>query len=342
MEQHKSAISEFLLRRFWFLLAYCIAALPSALSAGFLPIAPAHAQNYPDRPIKVITSIASGGTWDLFVRLISNELIKMSGKALVIEPRPGGAWLISGRACAGATADGYTLCALSGETLVYPEFLNKNPQYDTQRDFAPIINFFFTTQVLAVHSSLKVRSLEELLNVAKTRTSPLAYVAPGLSHKMYLEQLNKQHSLDMIFVPFRGGADALNNIIQGTIHLSFFGVTNFIPYMHEGTIRGLLVDGESRSSLFPEIPTIREAGYKGPILRNYLGLVAPAGTPRSIIEYLNKEIAKILSDPEFQKKHMISLGLEPIVDSPEAFSEFLKRDRLEFQKLVQELRIEPQ
>ncbi len=312
------------------------------LLGGPLLNLPAHAQNYPDRPIKVITSIASGGTWDLFVRLIGNELIKTLGKALVIEPRPGGAWLISGRACAGAPADGYTLCALSGETLVYPEFLNKNPQYDPQKDFAPIINFFFTTQVLAVHSSLKVNSINDLVKAAKVRPNSLAYVAPGLSHKMYLEQINKQQALDLIFVPFRGGADALNNMMQGSIHMSFFGVTNFIPYLQEGSIKGLLVDGEIRSALFPDIPTIRELGYKGPVLRNYLGLVAPAGTPKPIIDFLNAEVGKVLSNAEFKQKHMVAMGLEPIIDTPEAFSSFLKKDRLEFQKLVQELNVEPQ
>jgi tripartite-type tricarboxylate transporter receptor subunit TctC len=305
-------------------------------------ISGAAAQDYPNRPIRVITSIAAGGTWDIFVRRLGEEITKTWGYPFVIEPRAGGAWMISGRTCATADPDGYTLCALSGETLIHPEFLNKTVPYDTQTAFAPIVNFFFTTQMLVVNASLKAKTYGDLAKVARAQPKSLAFVGPGISNKLFLDRFNREFGTDIVYVPFRGGGDALNNMLQGSIQMALFGLTNFVPYLRDGSMVGLAVDGDERSSMFPDVPTAREVGYKGPLVRNYLGMVAPAGTPKAIIDKVNAELVRIIRNPEFRQKYMIDMGLEPIADTPEHFAAFLKSDREQFQQVIKETGLEPQ
>jgi len=302
----------------------------------------AAAQDYPNRPIRVITSIGAGGTWDIFVRRLSEEVTKTWGHPFVIESKPGGAWMISGRTCASADPDGYTLCALSGETLIHPEFLNKSVPYDTQTAFAPIVNFFFTTQILVVNASLKAQTYGDLAKVARAQPKSLAFVGPGLSNKLFLDRFNREFSTDIVYVPFRGGGDALNNMLQGSIQMALFGLTNFVPYLRDGSMVGLAVDGDERSGMFPNVPTAREVGYEGPLVRNYLGMVAPAGTPKPIIDKVNAELVRIIRNPDFAKRFMIDMGLEPIADTPEHFAAFLKSDREQFQQVIRETGVEPQ
>src|SRR3954469_15314872 len=153
----------------------------------------AQAQSYPARTVKIIENVGPGGTFDVFLRALSNELQKRLGQPFIIEPRPGGNFLIAGRACAESPPDGYTLCALSGETLVYADFLYKNVGYDAKRDLAPVTNLFFNTQVLVAHESLGIKSLKELPAAAKAR--PLAFVTPAVAQRLFLERFNAQNGI---------------------------------------------------------------------------------------------------------------------------------------------------
>jgi tripartite-type tricarboxylate transporter receptor subunit TctC len=300
------------------------------------------AQTYPSRPVKVILNVGPGGTGDIFIRTIGEELHKRWGQPIVVENRPGGGFIVAGRACAEAAPDGYTICVLTGETLVYNQFLYKRLPYDPLKDFAPITNLFFNTQALVVNASLNVKSLDELAALAKAKPRTLAYVAPSVPLRTYFERFNRERGTDLVGVPFRGGAEAVNGILSGATPIAFFGLANFMSYLRAGTMVGLAVDGASRSPLFPDIPTLAEHGYHGNLTRVYFGVVAPAGTPSRIIAKLREDFAGIANEPEFRRRHLIERALEPIFDTPEEFARFLRQDSITSERVVREAGIEPQ
>jgi len=305
-----------------------------------LPQEPVAAQSYPSRTVKIIENVGPGGTFDVFLRALTNELHKRLGQPFIIEPRPGGNFMIAGRACAESPPDGYTLCALSGETLVYADFLYKNVGYNARRDLAPVTNLFFNTQVLVAHESLGIKSLKELPAIAKAR--PLAFVTPAVAQRLFLERFNKEHGIDIVNVPFRGGGEALTGILNGTTQIAFFGGANFAPLIAEGKLMGLAVDSPKRSPLFPQVPTLSELGYTEHLNRNYFGIVVPAATPSPLVQRINKAVLEIMSTPEFRQKHLIDRALEPIGDTSEEFARYVEGDREEFKKVISQAKIEPQ
>jgi tripartite-type tricarboxylate transporter receptor subunit TctC len=310
-----------------------------ALCAALVPMR-VNAQAYPTHTVKIIENVGPGGTFDVFLRALANELQKRFGQPFIIEPRPGGNFMISGRACAESPPDGYTLCALSGETLVYADFLYKTVGYDARRDLAPVTNLFFNTQVLVAHASLGIKSLEELPAAAKAK--PLAFVTPAVAQRLFLQRFNKEHGIDIVNVPFRGGGEALTGILNGTTQIAFFGGANFAPLIAEGKLVGLAVDSPNRSPLFPQVPTLNELGYKERLNRNYFGLVVPSATPKPLIQQINKTVVEILAARDFRQAHLIDRALEPIGDSPEEFARFLEADREEFSKIIAQAGIERQ
>lgn len=301
---------------------------------------PAAADNYPAQTIKIITNVGVGGTYDLLARALADELQKALGKPVVVEPHPGGNFLLAGRVCAEAPADGYTVCALTGETVVYSEFLFKKPPFDPRKDFAPITNLIFNTQLLSVNASLGVKSLEDLARVAKQR--PLAYMSPGIVQRNYLEQFNRRHGTDIVSVPFKGGGDAIANMLNGSTPVMFLGGANFIPYIADGTVVGLAVDGRQRSPLFPHVPTIYELGQTSTMPRNWLGLFVPAATSHRIIDRLNGAVTAIMAEPAFRQRNLIARGLEPIGDTPDEFARYIEQDRLDCARAVEEAGLRPQ
>ena len=154
-------------------------------------------------------------------------------------------------------------------------------------------------------------------------------MAPSLSKVAFMEDLNKKHGTDFVRVPFKGGGDAVNSMLTGTTPIAIFGIGNLIQFIRDGKIIGLAVDGDKRSPLAPDIPTFREIGYKEHLMATFFGIYAPTGTPKPIIDKLNKAIVKIASKPEFQQRHMISRGLAPVLNSPEQFAKELEDDRAE-------------
>lgn len=321
------------------LLRMCAALIFLLLSVVLLQTQTA-AQNYPTRTVKLIENVSAGGTFDIFLRALATELQKRMGQPFIIEPRPGGNYMLAGRACAEAPPDGYTLCALSGETLVYADFLYRTVGYDAKRDLAPVTNLFFNTQVLVAHASLGIQSLKELPAAAKAK--PLAFVAPAVAQRLFIQRFNKEHGIDIVNVPFRGGGEALTGILNGSTQIAFFGGANFAQLISEGKLVGLAVDAQKRSVLFPQVPTLNELGYTERLNRNYFGIAAPGATPKPLIAQINRAIVEILQTPEFRQKHLIDRALEPIGDSPEEFARFLEADRAEFRKVATEAKIEPQ
>jgi tripartite-type tricarboxylate transporter receptor subunit TctC len=300
------------------------------------------AQDYPTRPVKAIVAVGAGGTGDIFMRVLGEELHKRWGQPIVVENRPGGASNIGARACADASPDGYTICIMPGEPLAYNQFLYKKLTFDPVRDFEPIVNLFFNTQALVVNAALKVKTVDELVALSKAKAGTLSYTAPSLPLALYLEKLKRERGADWVSIPFRGGGDTTNAVLSGSTPIAFLGMQNFISHLQAGTMIGLAVDGAQRSPLFPDIPTLAELGYHGNLTRVYFGLVAPAGTPRPIIDKVRADVVRIGDDPAFRKKQFVERALEPILNTPEEFARFLIADRAMSERVVKEAGLQPQ
>ncbi len=312
----------------------------SMVAVGLLR--PALAQDYPARPIRALTATSAGGTSDVFMRVLGDEVRKRWGQPIVVENRPGGAMNVGGRACADAANDGYTICILPAETLAYNQFLFKQIPFDPEKDFAPVTNPFFTTQVLVVNAALNVHSLPELAVLSKAKPKTLSYTAASIPLIAFMDKWTEASGADIVKVPFRGGAEAVNNVMGGSTPVAFFGLANWLAFIRNGTVTALAVDSTKRSPLLPDVPTLTELGYGANLTRLYFGIVAPAGTPQPIIHKLRDEFASIGADPEFRQKRMIDVALEPVFDTPEEFARFLTEDRAASARIVKEAGMTPQ
>ncbi len=210
---------------------------------------PASAQDYPTRAIHALTAVSAGGTSDIFMRAMAQEFGKRWNQTIVVEDRPGGSMNIGGEACAQAQNDGYTICILPPETLAYNKLLFKGLRYDPQRDFAPITNPFFATQVLVVSAKLGVHSLAELAALSKAKPKTLSYTAPSIPLVAFMEQWIKSNGADIVKVPFRGGGEAVNDMLSGSTPVAFFGASNWLSFIRNGTVIPLAVDSPTRSPL---------------------------------------------------------------------------------------------
>jgi tripartite-type tricarboxylate transporter receptor subunit TctC len=315
----------------------CLGALAPPAAAQ-----PTASQSYPTRPIRVVIPASAGGTQDVFMRALGEELRKRIGQPLVIENRPGGNFNIGARACADSAPDGYTICMLPNEALVYNRLLFKKIPYDPEKDFTPITNPFFATQAIVVNADLKVRSLTELAALSQAKPKILSYIAPGLPLWVFMENWKKQTGADLVRVPFRGGGETVNGVLSGTTPVAFSGLSNWVSYLQAGSIVGVATDAARRVSIIPDVPTLAELGHKIDLTRVYFGIVAPAGTPRPLIERLRNEMAAIISEPDFRDKHLTSRGHEPVADTPDAFARFLAEDRVLSARIVRDAGVEPQ
>jgi tripartite-type tricarboxylate transporter receptor subunit TctC len=301
----------------------------------------AHGQTYPTRAVKAITDVGTGGTYDIFVRAMGEELHKRWGQGIVVEPRPGGNAVIGNRACAEAAPDGYTLCFLSNQGLIANQFMYKSLPYSLA-SFSPVMNLFYNTQVILVSASLNVKNLDELAALAKAKPGTLNYIVPGIFQRVFFDRFNKKYGTDLVGVPFKGGGDALTGVLSGITPIAFIGGANFAPYVREGKMVALAVDAVARSPLFPDAPTLQELGYPDTMPRTYLALMTPAGTPQDIIAKVHHDVSEIMKDESFRKRHLLERGLEPVINTPDVFAQFLEKDRASTGELVKEAGVEPQ
>jgi tripartite-type tricarboxylate transporter receptor subunit TctC len=312
------------------------------LAAAVLYALPAAAQDYPAKPVRVIASSAAGGISDIFMRALGDELHKRWGQPVIIENRPGGNFNIGSRACAEAAPDGYTICIMSNEAVTYNLYLYKKLPFDLEGGIAPLTNLFFLTQALAVNADLNARTLDDLVAVAKARPKTLSYSAPAAPLILFMENLNRTRGIDLVKVPFKGGGDAINGVLTGVTPITFLGVGNMLAHLRAGRMNVLLFDGDKRTPLFADIPTLTELGYRGPLTRSYFALYAPAGTPKPMMDKIAADVRAIASEPSFRDKNLIQRGLEPVLNTPDAFAAFLREDRANAKRVVDEAGLQPQ
>jgi tripartite-type tricarboxylate transporter receptor subunit TctC len=296
----------------------------------------ASAQTYPNRPIRVIVTTSPGGLSDVFVRALSEPLHKRLGQPIVVENRAGGFMILGARACAEAAPDGYTLCVMPGEPLTYNQFTQKNLPYDPEKSFDPVTNLFHITQALGVSAKLGVKSMDELAAYSKKHAGTLSYSAPSTSLVYFMENWKKKTGADLVRVPFKGGGDTVTNMLSGVTPVGFLGLGNFLSYIGSGQVTPLLVDAEKRVASIPDVATLGEIGFARDHTRAFFGMVAPAGTPRDITERVRKEIIEIARDPTFVQRQFVDRGLEPVLNTPEEFRNYLASDRVRAQLIIKE------
>jgi tripartite-type tricarboxylate transporter receptor subunit TctC len=315
------------------------AAALAATAALLACVAPASAQDWPARPVRIIIPLGPGGGGDIFIRAVAEELQKRLGQSFIVENRGGGGLNIGTRACAEAPPDGYTTCILSSEPIVYSQFLFKSLPFNPERDFEPITNLFFNTLAFAVNNSLKVKTVPELMALA--RKQPLSYSTFSFPLVHYMDGLNRKHGVDIVRVPYRSGNEVMTALLSGATPITLLGLSNMVPTLQAGKVTALAVNSNTRSPLFPDVPTLKEAtGESYP--QSWFGLFAPAGTPHPIIARVHKEVVAIAMNPAFHQRMYIDRAVERAVDTPQNFARFIREDREIARRIVKESGAEPQ
>ncbi|MBI1203365.1 MAG: hypothetical protein GC182_12720 [Rhodopseudomonas sp.] len=298
----------------------------SLICVALVPAGPAQADDYPSRPIHVITTSSAGGISDIFMRVLGDALRShINDQPLIIENRPGGAGNIAARACTEAQPDGYTICIINADTVVYNQYLFKKVPFDPAR-LSPIVNLFHLIQVLVVNSDLKARTVDDLVAVSKKKPGTLSYLTAAIPMVVYMDSLKHQKGADWVRVPFRGGGEATNAVLSGSTPIALLGLANVIAQIKAGKMNALALVNNIKSPQLPDVPTLAETGYKGAPSSTWYGLFAPAGTPKAIIDKLNAEITKIVSDKAFQEKYILSRSLVPATNTPAAFAAEIKAE----------------
>lgn len=301
----------------------------------------ARADDYPSRPIHVYTTSSAGGISDIFMRVLNDALREKLGQPLIIENKPGASGNIAARICQESPPDGYTICIINADTIVYNEFLFKKLPFDPDK-LTPIVNLFHLIQVLVVNSDLNAKTVDDLVAVSKAKPGTLNYLTASIPMVVYMDRLKREKGADWVRVPFKGGGEAVTAILSGTTPIGLIGLGNVTQQIAAGKMTALALVNNIRTPQLPKVPTLADLGYKGAPSQTWYGLFAPAGTPKAIVDKLNTEIVRVVSDPDFQQKFIISRGLVPAIGTPEAFAKDIKTDRSGAKAVVKESGLEPQ
>lgn len=302
---------------FRWLIAATLAALAST---------PAWSQAYPTRSVKIVVPFGVGGPADIYARFIGARIGEAMGQAVVVENRPGGGAVIGSDAVAKSAPDGYTLLMMSNTHTVNESLIPKKP-YTLMKDLAPITGVNYSDLLMVVHPSVQPNNLKELVAQAKAHPGKLNYASsgPGTPYHMAGELFKAMAGVDIVHVPYKGSDGARVGILGGQVHMMIDAITTMAPNVRAGKLKAMGTTGRTRSSVLPEVPTIAEAGVPGYETGIWLGLMAPAGTPRPVLERLNTEVVKVLNAADV-KEAWGKQGAQTIPMSIEQFDKFLRED----------------
>ena len=292
------------------------------------------AQSYPTKPIRLILPFPPGGPTDITGRVVAQKLGELLGQTVVADNRPGATSNIGFELAARAVPDGYTL-VLAGPPLAVSPSLYPKLNYDAQKDFAPITLVATMHNLMAVHKSVPAKSLKEFIQLARRNPGKLNFSSsgPGASNHLASEILNSSYGLKMVHVPYKGNAAALLALTSGEVDFGTYTVPPAIPVIRADKIRPLAVLSEKRVAAIPEVPTAKEAGVEGLVVTVWYGVLAPAGTPRAIVDKLNAELHRALAAPDLKERYAAA-GVEPMMNTPEQFAEFIRSETARFAKVV--------
>ena len=293
----------------------------------------ASAQTYPTQPIRMIMPFIAGSPNDVVGRLLAQHLTPRLGQNVVIDNRPGGGTTIGAKVAASATPNGYTLLFNSSSIVVAPA-MYKNPGYDPLKSFVPVANTVFGHWLTVVEKSIPANTVPEFVAYAKANPGKLTFgYGQGTAPQLVGEWLKVREKLDMISVPYKGGAQVVTDMIGGRIHFHVGSSSTLIPHVHNGSIKGISVWGPTRQPQLPDVPTMIESGYPGLAMGFWAGVWAPAGTPDAIVRRLNEAINDSLRSPEM-KVSLDKIGLEPVIQTPEEFGKFIVSEYPRWKEIV--------
>jgi tripartite-type tricarboxylate transporter receptor subunit TctC len=303
----------------------------------------AHAQSFPSKPVRIIVGFVAGGATDTVARLVAQQLSERLGKSAVVENRAGASGTIGADLVAKSPPDGHVLFLATQSThAVAPYTLAQSP-YDPVKDFAPVALVAQNTLLVVVSPALPVKSIKDLVALAKTRPGELNFATGGVGTSPHMsgELFKMAARIDMLPVHYKGDAAAVIDVIGGQVPVMFLNITGMLPHVRSGKLRGIAVTSGKRSTVVPEYPTIAESGLPGYEVVTWFGVLAPASTPNEIISRLNREIVQAVAVPSV-KEQIFQLGLEIVASSPEQFADVLKSENARWSKLVRDLGLRAQ
>jgi len=305
-----------------------------AVLAATLAATGAIAQNYPARPVKIIVPFAAGGPADVYARVLGEKLSRAMGQPFVIEDMPGGGSIVGTAAVQNSPPDGYTLLMMSNTHTVNESLIKKKP-FELMRDFVPVAPVNYSDLVLVVHPSVPAKTLKEFIALAKAKPGELNYASsgPGTPYHMAGELFKAMAGVNIVHIPYKGSSGARTDILGGQVQMMFDAITTMAPNVEAGKVRALGTSGKARSSVLPNVPTISEAGVPGYEATIWLGIMAPKGTPRAVVDKLNAEITKVVNSPDV-KSAWEKQGAVPMTMTPDEFGNYLRGDIEKWAKIV--------
>jgi len=308
--------------------------ITAALLCLFVCHGTLHAQAYPARSVKIIVPFGVGGPADIYARFVGARLGEAMGQPFVVENRPGGGAVIGSDAVAKSAPDGYTLLMMSNTHTVNESLIPKKP-YDLMRDLAPINGINYSDLLMVLHPSVPANNLKEFLALAKAQPKVLNYASsgPGTPYHMAGELFKYMAGVDIVHVPYKGSDGARTGILGGQVQMMIDAITTMAPNVRAGRLKAMGTTGKTRSSVLPDVPTISEAGVPGYETGIWLGLMAPAGTPRPVLERLNTEVRKVLDSTEV-KESWGKQGATPMGMTIDQFDKFLRDDITKWASVV--------
>jgi tripartite-type tricarboxylate transporter receptor subunit TctC len=295
------------------------------VSIVLMPVAPLHAQDYPNRPVRIIDPFSPGGSTDILARICAQKLTERLGKPFLVENRGGGGGNIGAEAVARAAPDGHMLL-VAGVPQAIGMTLYRKLNYDLAKDLAPITQLATFPSLISVHPSLPVKNMKELIALARARPGELNFGAnPGSPNQLAIELVDAMAKVKMNFIGYKGAGPAVADTVAGQIQVVSAGLPTLIGYVKAGRLRPIAVTSQTRSALLPEVPTASESGLPGYNVTSWYGLFAPSGTPAPIIDKLNAEVAALLKAPDVDKR-LAAMGAEAAPTTPEEFGRIVRSE----------------
>jgi tripartite-type tricarboxylate transporter receptor subunit TctC len=314
----------------------------SLLILGLLSLCPlsAEAESYPTRPVKIVVPYPAGAAADIIGRIVAQKLSETTGAQFYVENLPGAGGTVGAGATARAPADGHTILVMNQDFVVQPLVKAATP-YDPFKSFTPVAAVASAPETISVHPSVPANSMKELIALLRTNPGKFTYATPGYgtSPHVAIERLFKlTYGLDVIQVPFQGGAAAVNSTIAGHTQILHITLPLVAGHITEGKLRGLAVADSKRSSLLPQVPTLKEAGVPKHEVGYWTGIMVPVGTPTEIVDLLNRQIAKVLSLPDV-KERLAAIGFDLMPGTPEDFARHIRVESAEWARVIRDANI---
>jgi tripartite-type tricarboxylate transporter receptor subunit TctC len=310
----------------------------AAVAALFSPAL--YAEDYPTRPITIVAVFGPGSASDTICRIIADKLSPLLGQPIVVEDHPGADGALAAAYVHHQPADGYTLLMGANSPLSADPFIHKDIGYDPLKDFVPITRVGSFTLMLVVNTKLPIHSVKELVDYAKANPGKLSYASGNTAGIVGMETLKHWAEVSILHVPYKTTAPALEDIIAGRVSMMFADFTSAMPHVTAGTIRPLAISRIKRSPLYPDLPTMDEAGIKGFNLDAWAGLVAPEGMPPDVVTKLNTALRKVIDSPEVQTKFK-NVGFDGFSSTPQELGDYIKAEFVDWGKMAKNAGIQP-